>query len=423
MSEGGISRRTLLTVALAIVLAATVAVQAGLLIRHQGAFYPDGDTPVGSDLLVFYSAGRIVADGDGARLYDPKRQLAEQIEVLGRDRGVAIFPYPAFVAAAYAALAGLSLAWAYVVATGAMLVCTLSAIWMLRGVSPTVRDQPALVALAMLASQPFNMALFGGQTVAFTLLCLTGVFYGLRREEDNSAGVWLGLLSYKPQMGVVLALLLLMQGRWRTLAIAGVVAMALVGVGVLAAGPAWPKSFLDMIFSDYYRSNAIIADGIRALSLPGVTRHLVGTAWASAATAMLCLGMLLLLAKSGRDARFDDDRFPLQFGAAVVATLLVSPHALFYEAGLLVLPLIFLADHWRAQSQATGAIEDLSHRQLLTLTCLATFGAARPLLLSVVPFEPLVVAPIAVGLPLWAELRPDRSSPVLGQAQRPPPSR
>jgi alpha-1,2-mannosyltransferase len=412
--ERRISRQDLLTLALAIVFAGTLALQASLLIRQEGAFYPGGEVPVGSDLLVFYSAGRIVADGDGARLYEPARQLAEQVEVLGRDRGVAIFPYPAFVALPYAALARLSLPWAYVIATAAMLAATLAAMWMLRGASPTARDQPALVALAILVSQPFGSALFGGQVVAFTLLCFTGLYCGLRQGRDLAAGIWLGLLFYKPQMSVVLVLLLILQRQWRTLTVAGLVGATLTALGALAAGPTWPRSFLGMVLSDYYRNNAIVADGSRSLSLPGVTRHLAGldATWAMVAALVLCLFILVLVARSWRNVQ-EDGRFPLQFAIAMVATLIVSPHALYYEAGLLVLPLILLADHWRAQLEASGSARLIADWQALALAGLAIFGAARSLLISFVPFEPMVAAPIIVGLLVWRELHPTQAASML----------
>jgi alpha-1,2-mannosyltransferase len=421
MPEQFMSRQGLLTLALAVVLATTVALQASLLIRHQGAFYPSGDVPVGADLLVFYSAGRIVADGDGARLYEPARQLAEQVEVLGRDRGVAIFPYPAFVAVPYAALAGLPLPWACIVATVAMLAATLAAVWMLRGVSPTVRDQPVLIALAILVSQPFGSALFGGQTVAFTLLCFTGIYCGLRQGRDIAAGAWLGLLLYKPQMSVVLILLLLLQRQWCTLAAAGLVGAALALIGALAAGSSWPRNFLGLVLSDYYRNNAIVADGMRSLSLPGVTRHLAGTdaTWSIAAAAVLCLVIVVLVTRSWLKVRHDDDRFPPQFSAAMVVTLLVSPHALYYEAGLLILPLVLLADHWRAQLEAAGSARLLSDRQLLILAGLGIFGAARSLLSTFVPFEPMVVALIVVAVLIWRELNSTQAALMIRQPERP----
>jgi len=127
----------------------------------------------------------------------------------------------------------------------------------------------------------------------------------------------------------------------------------------------------------------------------------------------------VLVARSWRDIDRDNDRFPLQYSAVVVATLLVSPHALYYEAGLLVLPMILLVDHWRAQLEGAGSTRLLTDRQALILAGLALFGAARSALTSFVPFEPMVAAPIAVGLLVWRELYPAQDAAVPGQATRP----
>src|ERR1700730_8408823 len=102
---------------LAALLGAMLLAQVALVVDRDGMFYSGTDRPVGADFLVFYAAGRILAAGAGAELYSPARQLEEQREILGRDRGVAIFPYPAFVALPYALLSGTSLPVAYLVAT------------------------------------------------------------------------------------------------------------------------------------------------------------------------------------------------------------------------------------------------------------------------------------------------------------------
>src|SRR5689334_20341742 len=83
----------LLRCGLAILLAAMVMTQLALFLGRDGLFYAGTDRPVGGDFLVFYSAGRLLADGSGHELYSPARQLAEQRAILGRDRGLAIFPY------------------------------------------------------------------------------------------------------------------------------------------------------------------------------------------------------------------------------------------------------------------------------------------------------------------------------------------
>lgn len=403
MPRRRVSPLSFLTVCLGAVLLISVVAQGRLVIDREGAFYPGGEVPVGADFLVFYAAGRIVADGDGDRLYDPARQSSEQVEVLGRDRGLAIFPYPAFVALPYAALAGLPLAWAYVVATVAMFAATVGAVWVLRGVSPTVSARPILVGLAILVSQPFNIAWLGGQTVAFSLLCLTGVYSGWRRDREVFLGVWLGLLLYKPQLAFVAVALLLWHRRWRALCVAGAVGAALVAAGMVAAGPAWPRNFLRLTSGHYYRDNAIATDGVRSISIPAVVRYLTGTdaTWSTLLAALLCLGVLGVLFRYARGADPHDTDFPLVFGAAVAATVLVSPHALFYEAVLLVLPIIALIDRW-PRTSADGRAS--FRRGLVVVAGFVGLGYVYPLA-DAIAIEPLILSPIVVGFLAWRAVR------------------
>jgi alpha-1,2-mannosyltransferase len=385
--------------AMAALLAVIAAAQIELVAHRDGMFYADRDVPVGADFLAFYAAGRIVAAGDGHNLYQPERQAKEQREILGRDRGLAAFPYPAFVALPYAMLAKLSLPWAYALTTLVMIAATVSAVLLLRNVSPTVRDQPALVTLLVLASQPFNAALLGGQTVALTFLCFAGLYSGLRREHPFQAGAWLGLLLYKPQMAAVVLLLLVYRCRWRPLAAAGLTAAVLMLLGAAVAGIEWPRSFWQMAAGDFYRINVLVADGVRNISLPGVVAHLAGegTAW-NAAVALLCLGIAMLLLGVWRDCDPAGNRFSLQFAAAVVGTLLISPHALFYEAGLLILPLIALIDRWN----------ETGKRPLLLLAGLFGFGELWPLA-ETVGFEPLALLPALIGALVLLELHRTRN--------------
>ncbi len=381
---------SLLAIALTAMLALTLAVQVHLVANRDGMFYAGGDVVVGGDFIVFYAAGRIAAAGEGAKLYDPARQAAEQREILGRDRGLAIFPYPAFVATPYALLSRLPLPQAFIVATMLMFIATAGAILLLRRVSPSVRAHPLLAFLAVTNSQPFSIALLGGQTVAFTLLCLVGIYAGLRRERPVMAGIWLGLLSYKPQMAGLLLLLLMCRRQWRVLAVAGLVIAALAVLGMAVAGVDWPLKFWALTTGDYYRDNAQSVDGLLSISLPGIIANLAGkrSLWSTGATALLCVGVVAALLRLWRGAEPTADRFPLQFAAAVAATLLVSPHALFYEAGLIVLPLILLIDCWSARVLAPP-------RRVL-LAALIGIGFLWPLA-PAIGVEPLALLPILVA--------------------------
>jgi hypothetical protein len=215
----------------------------------------------------------------------------------------------------------------------------------------------------------------------------------MRRQQPVGAGIWLGLLAYKPQLAAVLVLVLAFGRQWRILAVAGLVIGSLVGLGMAVAGPGWPLSFYRLVSSDYYQHNAMVADGVRSISVPAVLRYLAGkhTLWTTLIDALVGLTALAVLWRLWRGIDPVGDRFALQYAAVIVTTLLVSPHALFYEAGLLVLPMIALADHW--------------HR-------LGRFDAAAGLVITLVfglgylwPFAPMLgVEPLAILLPLLAVL-------------------
>jgi hypothetical protein len=139
---------------------------------------------------------------------------------------------------------------------------------------------------------------------------------------------------------------------------------------------------------------------VRSISLPGLIANFAGPhgPW-HVVGGLACLGIVALLMRSWRDADPRSDRFPLQFAAAVCATLLVSPHALFYEAGLLVLPVLALIDHW-------GATGRLSQRaSMLALGGLFVGGQLWPLA-EKIGFEPLAALPVIVGVLVWRELAP-----------------
>jgi alpha-1,2-mannosyltransferase len=387
---------------LAALLGAMLLAQVALVVDRDGMFYSGTDRPVGADFLVFYAAGRILAAGAGAELYSPARQLEEQRKILGRDRGVAIFPYPAFVALPYALLSGTSLPVAYLVATMAMLAATLAAVLLLRGVSPITRAQFRLVLLLILCSQPFAAAVLGGQPVAFTVLCFVGIYAGMRQQRPQAAGIWLGLLAFKPQLAAVLVLVLIVRRQWCILTVAAFLAAGLIAVGMVAAGPGWPVSFFSLATSDYYLDNAILADGVRSISIPGVLGHLVGThtLWTTLLALLLSLSILTGLVRLWRIVDPPGDRFPLQFAAVVVATVLVSPHALFYEAALLVLPLLALADRWASQGRLGRPFGPM-------LGLIFVFGFLWPLA-PTLGIEPLALLPPLVGVLVCRELAATR---------------
>src|SRR5262249_56324828 len=141
-----------------------------------------------------------------------------------------------------------------------------------------------------------------------------------------------------------------------------------------------------------YRDTPSVPHGLPTILIPAVVRYLTGTdaAWSTALAGLLCLGVLGLLVQLLRGVRPNDAEFPLAFGTAVTAMILVSPHALFYEAALLVLPVIALVDRWQRDAACAPAV---FRRRLLVLAGLFGLGYLYPLA-GAIAIEPLILCPL-----------------------------
>lgn len=384
-------------VALGVVVCVILGAQVRAVAQHDGNFYKGGRVPIGADFVAFYGAGAIVAGGDGAHLYDLQRQLAAQVHTLARKdfAGFQPYPYPAFVAAPYAVLARMPFLWAYAINTILLLAAIIASVGLLRPVSLTVAERPLLVALAMLAWLPLSTAILGGQPVAFALLCFAGAYASLRRGRDVPVGIWLGLLLYKPQLAVPLLALLLWRRRWRVVVAAAAIGTALALIGVAAAGPDWPRHFVAFTNGAAYTTNEAHVNRYKVISLLGIAEHAFGpqSVWAYAVAGWLGVGAVALLLRGWRSAQADGPAFPLQLGLAIVVTLLISPHALFYDASLLILPAIALVDHWRAAAPSSG----LTAQRRLLLVGLFLAGYLWPFG-ALFWIQPLALLPPAVGV-------------------------
>ncbi len=170
-------------------------------------------------------------------------------------------------------------------------------------------------------------ALIGG-----TLICL--------ERRPLLAGICLGLLTYKPQFGLLFPLVLLADRRWRVLIAASVTAAALAAASVAAFGlESWHAFFEWMPVT----SNAVFAEGRAGLqklqSLLGVVRWLGGSMTAAwVAQAVLIAGAIVALAWLWRQRV----RYEIKAAALAVAAMLATPYLYIYDFPVLAIPLAFL---------------------------------------------------------------------------------
>src|SRR5712691_3634446 len=179
------------------------------------------------DSFALWSGGRFGGDHAAAAIYDPLALRSAQL-ALGMDPGASYpFAYPPSF---------LLLLWPLGQLPGALACAVLILVSLPLYLWATVGGKwwsPAL--LAGLAAPTTAIAIVSGQSGFLAAALLAG---GIRLAAANPAagGVLLGLLSYKPQLGLLVPVALVAARLWRTLAIAGLTALFLVAATSLLFG-------------------------------------------------------------------------------------------------------------------------------------------------------------------------------------------
>lgn len=207
------------------------------------------ERPFGDDFINYWSGAYLAWHGRVNEIYDFHAFHVFEQSVIGAPIQGYHYSYPPVLLLLTAPLAMLP----YVPA----LFVWLGASWyaFYRALRLAMPEGGAL--LFALASPAVLINALGGQNGAWTAALLGGGL-GLIERRPLLAGSLLGLLIYKPQLGLLIPIALLAGRQWRTLVAAGVVAGGLLALSALYYG-------LD-IWADYLRNlgllrQAILEDG------------------------------------------------------------------------------------------------------------------------------------------------------------------
>lgn len=190
---------------------------------------------VGHDFLAFYTAGQFVRDGRAHDLYNLDAVKTYQHGLARRENlevGESFGPFwnPPFYAWVFAPLATLPYRTALLIWEVINLGCLLLAIFLMtRMLQPAPRRITALIPLLLLTSLPLIQALTHGQNTMVSLLLLCTVVTFWRTRRAFLAGLAAGLLLYKPQLGALVAVAVVM-----TLGLRAAFGLAVTGLALLA---------------------------------------------------------------------------------------------------------------------------------------------------------------------------------------------
>lgn len=345
--------------------------------------------PMPADMLAFLAAARLAAAGQAARAYDWSAFAEVQAAVLGTGTeaisGALGWLNPPHFFFAVLPLAPFGYA-------GAWLLWTLAGITALAFAAWKVLPRPAAV-VAVLAAPSTMLCISVGQN-GLLIAALFGLTFALLDRRPVAAGIALGLLTVKPQFGVLLPLLLLLTGRWRAFAVAAVVTLiAALLAWVVFGSEAW-QAFLPSLSANAQR---MLGGEVspRIQSVYGFLMRLTG----QRPVAMAGHG-LLALAATGLALhlwlRRPEAPAEARAAAAIAASYLITPYVWGYDTPAIPIAALFLVraalrDGWLPGEKA-----------ILVGVCLL------PATLVVLQYA--LVAPAAWWLLLWSAWRRARET-------------
>jgi arabinofuranan 3-O-arabinosyltransferase len=287
---------------------------------------------IANDFVNVIAAGRLTLAGEAAAAYDWPQHKAAEVRAIGHDFADYFgWHYPPtflFVAAALALLPYLTAAVVWLIATFVAYAATLAGI---------LAGRTGIYVAAGFPAALWNIT--AGQN-GFLTAALIGGTLGLLERRPALAGVCLGLLTYKPQFGMLFPLVLVVDLRWRTMAVAAAVAGALAALSWIAFGSASWEAFAHwMPITGRVVLGEGHADWGRLQSLFGLVRAHGGgepLAWSvQIAGSLSAAAAIALLWRSSVP-------YELKAAALAAGTLVVTPYLYMYDLAILAVAVAFL---------------------------------------------------------------------------------
>lgn len=310
-----------------------------------------------NDFDAFYVVGRLYWDGDILAAYDNDYLLAAQRRFTGTQTFMP-WAYPPQLTALVPILPVIGMGWSYLLFMAGTLALYFAALTRFGG------PYAGASLLAIYPALLLNTRL--GQN-GFLTAALIGLFLLGFRACRASAGVPLGLMVFKPHLGIAMGLLALLNQRWRVLAIAvAVVLLTSIGATLALGIAVWPAfmqgvgaagGFLEVGAFPLYRMSSVYA-GFRSFEWPFVlamTMHVIGAAAA--------LGLMVF-------AHVNRWAVNRQLAVAAAATVFVSPYNYDYDFACLAFALALLLPE---------LIERMRFRELIAFYACAWIGSGAGL--------------------------------------------
>jgi hypothetical protein len=224
-------------------------------------------------------------------------------------------------------------------------------------------------------------------------------------NKHYQAGIFLGLLFFKPQFAVPLTGLFFLSGRWRVWVSAGATAIILFSLSTALLGPAWFGDWFELLNTTFVHAMQVNIPYI--ISWQALSQALIGQGnefavalgWGLSAATALAISWVWFA--GGRKADFS-----AQLGLASICIILLSPQTLYYDAGIALIAFVVLSNR----------LGRLNPSLILVVWATGFFQLLSPALGVSLSLLPLILILVLATTHLWSSA--SKSAEVhLGQAK------
>jgi len=297
----------------------------------------------GTDFLHFYTLGHLALQDRGDLLYDMRAQadLARQFVASARDN-LYVPLYGPQVSLFFAPFARLPYGYALAVWVAVNVLIYASCCYAVWKCCPVLQTYRWTVLILAVAFPGFFHLLAWGQTSGLALLCFTLAYLALRCDHTLLAGLAIGSLIFKPQLGLAAAVVFVWAREWKVVAGAAMAGSIQLAGAWMHFGTAVMRTYvgalrhvewvLPLLEPRFYQTHSLRAFWSLLLPWPRVAfaLYVVSTA------ATLVLAVRVWRSRSALTVRFS---------ALLLATVLVSPHLTVYDLVILA-PAFLLLGEW-----------------------------------------------------------------------------
>ena len=301
-----------------------------LMLRDVAEISGSGLTSVSVDFYVFWAAAKLALQGLPLDAFDVDR-IREIANVTQEGWMPWAYPPGFLLLVTPLGLLPFAPAWAAFMA--------LSVAALALATRPFTAGRPHLL-LAIALAPAILPCLLVGQTSILWLAGLMAALAALHAEKPLLAGLFIGLLTLKPQLGLLLPVALIAAGQWRTILAAAVTAIALAAIPTALYGTAYWPEMLAMLDQHGATVRGAIADLTLMIS-PYSALAALGVAEPAALTAQWALTALCALAVFAVWRR-PATSFDLRAATLLSAIPLASPYLWHYESAFLAPAALFL---------------------------------------------------------------------------------